>query len=307
VLALIIMGSVPLALIGSVVALWIAGLPLSVASLVGFVTLTGIATRNGILKTSHYINLALHEGVPFGPDLVIRGTLERLTPVLMTALSACVALFPVRWSVGNARPRHFLPDEEGHSSMAIRKGLNRDIESTNHTALNLSRRNFCVTAFASAIGDFTLAQGPARAAIVRTDDSSLPPYGNSTLPPGIRSRIVNNINGLAMHVLEAGFEPKGRPCVLLLHGFPELAYSPSRLVLTNAIWDSVPTMAPCTSSRRLGRRTRSPVWNTLAGSRPSLLAMIAGMWRPLAAILALTTSTRTRAIQCASGSCSPPT
>jgi HME family heavy-metal exporter len=95
VLALIIMGSVPLALIGSVVALWIAGLPLSVASMVGFVTLTGIATRNGILKTSHYINLALHEGVPFGPDLVIRGTLERLTPVLMTALSACVALFPL--------------------------------------------------------------------------------------------------------------------------------------------------------------------------------------------------------------------
>jgi HME family heavy-metal exporter len=95
VLALIIMGSVPLALIGSVAALWIAGQPLSVASMVGFVTLTGIATRNGILKTSHYINLALHEGMPFGPDLVIRGTLERLTPVLMTALSACVALFPL--------------------------------------------------------------------------------------------------------------------------------------------------------------------------------------------------------------------
>jgi Cu/Ag efflux pump CusA len=94
-LALIIMGGVPLALIGSVAALWIAGLPLSVASMVGFVTLTGIATRNGILKISHYINLALHEGMPFGPDLVIRGTLERMTPVLMTALSACVALFPL--------------------------------------------------------------------------------------------------------------------------------------------------------------------------------------------------------------------
>jgi pimeloyl-ACP methyl ester carboxylesterase len=45
------------------------------------------------------------------------------------------------------------------------------------------------------------------------------------LPPGIRSRFVDNINGLRMHVLEAGFETKGRPCILLLHGFPELAYS----------------------------------------------------------------------------------
>src|ERR1700688_5132857 len=45
------------------------------------------------------------------------------------------------------------------------------------------------------------------------------------LPPAIRSRMVNDINGLAMHVLEAGFETKGRPCLLLLHGFPELAYS----------------------------------------------------------------------------------
>jgi HME family heavy-metal exporter len=89
------MGSIPLALIGSVTALWIAGQPLSVASMVGFVTLTGIAARNGILKISHYINLSLHEGVPFGRELVVRGTLERLTPVLMTALSASVALFPL--------------------------------------------------------------------------------------------------------------------------------------------------------------------------------------------------------------------
>ena len=93
--ALIIMGSVPLALIGSVAALWIADQPLSVASMIGFITLTGIAARNGILKISHYINLALHEGLPFGRDLIIRGSLERLTPVLMTALSAGVALIPL--------------------------------------------------------------------------------------------------------------------------------------------------------------------------------------------------------------------
>jgi len=95
VLALIIMGNVPLALIGSVAALWIAGQPLSVASMIGFITLTGISTRNGILKISHCINLVLHEGERFGQAMVTRGSQERLTPVLMTALSAGVALVPL--------------------------------------------------------------------------------------------------------------------------------------------------------------------------------------------------------------------
>jgi heavy-metal exporter, HME family len=95
VLALIIMGNVPLALIGSVAALWIAGQPFSVASAIGFITLAGIATRNGILKISHYLNLALFEGETFGRQLVVRGTLERLTPVLMTALAAGIALVPL--------------------------------------------------------------------------------------------------------------------------------------------------------------------------------------------------------------------
>ena len=95
VLASIIMGGVPLALIGSVAALAIADQPLSVASMIGFITLAGIATRNGILKISHYINLALHERMAFGRELVIRGSLERMTPVLMTALSAGFALLPL--------------------------------------------------------------------------------------------------------------------------------------------------------------------------------------------------------------------
>src|SRR5690606_12544393 len=67
----------------------------SVASMVGFITLTGIAARNGILKISHMVNLALHEGMPFGRDLITRGCLERMTPVLMTALAAGVALIPL--------------------------------------------------------------------------------------------------------------------------------------------------------------------------------------------------------------------
>jgi pimeloyl-ACP methyl ester carboxylesterase len=56
-------------------------------------------------------------------------------------------------------------------------------------------------------------------------------YAETTLPPGIRSRFVSGINGLTMHILEAGFEAKDRPCVLLLHGFPELAYSWRKVML----------------------------------------------------------------------------
>lgn len=94
-LSLIIMANVPMALAGGVLALWLTGLPLSVAALVGFVTLAGIASRNGILKISHYVNLCRHEGEVFGQALIIRGALERLTPVLMTALVAAFALLPL--------------------------------------------------------------------------------------------------------------------------------------------------------------------------------------------------------------------
>ncbi|MDX2205414.1 MAG: efflux RND transporter permease subunit [Hyphomicrobiaceae bacterium] len=102
VLALIVMGNIPLALVGSVAALWISGLPLSVASMIGFITLAGITARNGILKVSHTINLALGEGLAVGPPLIVRASLERLAPVLMTALSAGLALLPLLW--GGSEP-----------------------------------------------------------------------------------------------------------------------------------------------------------------------------------------------------------
>ena len=94
-LAAIIMANIPLALIGSVVAMWMADVSLSVATMVGFITLAGIATRNGILKISHYVNLCRFEGESFGQAMIVRGSLERLTPVLMTALVAAFALTPL--------------------------------------------------------------------------------------------------------------------------------------------------------------------------------------------------------------------
>jgi pimeloyl-ACP methyl ester carboxylesterase len=91
----------------------------------------------------------------------------------------------------------------------------------------VSRRVF-ITAAAAGLA---LSPGAAGAAIVRTDLASLPPYGNGTLPAGIRSRAVTGVNGLTVHMLEAGFEESGRPAVVLLHGFPELAYSWRKVML----------------------------------------------------------------------------
>ena len=96
-LALIVMGNVPLALVGSVAALWIANLDMSIASMVGFITLTGITARNGILKISHTLNLVLRDGLPFDRATIRRACLERMTPVLMTAVSAGIALLPLMY------------------------------------------------------------------------------------------------------------------------------------------------------------------------------------------------------------------
>ena len=103
-----------------------------------------------------------------------------------------------------------------------------DLETLDRIS-TLSRRGFFLGT--AAVGSLSFAQSAARAAIVRTDIASLPPYGNGTLPARIRSRTVANVNGLTVHVLEAGFEESGRPAVLLLHGFPELAYSWRKVML----------------------------------------------------------------------------
>jgi pimeloyl-ACP methyl ester carboxylesterase len=94
---------------------------------------------------------------------------------------------------------------------------------------DLSRRVFMAAASAAASG--LALTTPSRAGIVATDFSQLPLYGNGTLPAGIRSRPIAGVNGMTVHILEAGYETTGRLPVLLLHGFPELAYSWRKVML----------------------------------------------------------------------------
>jgi pimeloyl-ACP methyl ester carboxylesterase len=112
-----------------------------------------------------------------------------------------------------------------HMPMQTKPTLNA--ASSNQSATGSTRRSFILTAAAAASS--TLVQSDvSRAAIVQTDTAKLAPL---PLPPGIRSRYVPNINGLTFHVLEAGFESKGRRCLLLLHGYPEIAYGWRKVML----------------------------------------------------------------------------
>lgn len=95
-----IMLSIPLALIGSIVAIYLTDQTISIASLVAFIALCGIASRNGILMISHYLHLMKEEGQAFSKEMVLRGTLERLVPVLMTTISAMLGLLPLLLSQG---------------------------------------------------------------------------------------------------------------------------------------------------------------------------------------------------------------
>jgi len=103
-LAVLVFLTLPMALVGGVLAAWLAGGILSLGSLVGFFTVFGIAARNGILLINHYQHLEQEEGMEFGLPLVIRGAKERLAPILMTTLATGLALVPL--VVLGSRPGH---------------------------------------------------------------------------------------------------------------------------------------------------------------------------------------------------------
>lgn len=103
-LTLMVALTIPFALIGGVVAAWMSGGRLSLGSLIGFVTVLGIAARNGIMLVSHYRHLQQVEGEPFGLNLVVRGAEERLIPILMTVLTTALALLPL--AISGNKPGH---------------------------------------------------------------------------------------------------------------------------------------------------------------------------------------------------------
>ena len=115
---LLVLANLPFALVGGVLAVFATGGLLSLGSLVGFVTLFGIATRNAVMLISHYDHLVRAEGEGWGREAAIRGALERLGPILMTALVTALALVPL--AVGSGDPGREI---EGPMAIVILGGL----------------------------------------------------------------------------------------------------------------------------------------------------------------------------------------
>ena len=94
-LAILTFATLPIALVGGLLAAYITGGVLSMGSLIGLFTVLGVVARHKIMLIDHYLHLEKYEGMTFGRDLVVRGAKERLSPILMTTLAAGLALVPL--------------------------------------------------------------------------------------------------------------------------------------------------------------------------------------------------------------------
>jgi alpha/beta hydrolase fold len=146
------------------------------------------------------------------PGLAVAGSLP-----VRSGIGSAKSLEPDRGSGVDGNPKPMQTEEQmyAHEQATL-------TPASGSASIAPTRRRFMLAATATAAAYSSMStQRWANAATVQTDVTRLPPL---PLPAGIRSRYVSNINGLTFHVLEAGFEERGRPCVLLLHGYPELAY-----------------------------------------------------------------------------------
>jgi len=133
--AAIVLLNLPFALTGSILAIAITGIGLSIGALVGLVTVFGVSARNAILLLAHYEHLVLIEGEEWGPQLAWRGASERLRPVLMTALVTALGMLPLAWGLG--KPGHEI---EGPLALTVLGGLASSTLLTLLVVPSLARR-----------------------------------------------------------------------------------------------------------------------------------------------------------------------
>ncbi len=149
---LLVVANLPFALVGGVLAVFVTGGLLSLGSLVGFVTLFGIATRNAVMLVSHFDHLVRQEGEHWGPRAAVRGAMERLGPILMTALVTALGLLPL--ALGSGDPGREI---EGPMAIVILGGL------TTSTLLSL----FVLPTLALRFGRFDVAPDGADEEMLR--------------------------------------------------------------------------------------------------------------------------------------------